>query len=81
VLGDTRIAGDISLEGDLHAKSAKLSGAIDFAQGSVASTGSAIRAGDSCSTEGMLLISRPANQPAHLFFCSGSRWQSVVAPH
>jgi hypothetical protein len=81
VLGETRIGGDIALDGDLHAKSAKLSGPIDLAQGAVASTDSPIRAGDSCSTEGMLLISRPVNQPAHLFFCSGSRWQAVVPPH
>jgi hypothetical protein len=81
VLGDIRLAGDVSIQGDVHAKGARLSGPLDLAQGAVASTDSAIRAGDSCSTEGMLLISRPANQPARLFFCSGSRWQAVVPPH
>ena len=62
-------------------KSAQLSGPLDLAQGAVASTDSPVRAGDSCSTEGMLLISRPAKQPARLFFCSGSRWQAVAPPH
>jgi hypothetical protein len=81
VLGEIRLAGDVSLNGDLHAKSAQLSGPLDLAQGAIASTDSPIRAGDSCSTEGMLLISRPAKQPARLFFCSGSRWQAVFPPH
>jgi hypothetical protein len=81
VMGEIRLAGDVSVYGGVHAKSAQLSGPLDLAQGAVASTDSAIRAGDSCSTEGMLLIARPANQPARLFFCSGSRWQAVVPPH
>jgi hypothetical protein len=80
-LGEIRLAGDVSLNGDLHAKSAQLSGPLDLAQGAVASTDSPIRAGDSCPTEGPLLISRPAKQPARLFFCSGSRWQAVIPPH
>jgi hypothetical protein len=80
-MGEIRLAGDVSVYGGVHAKSAQLSGPLDLAQGAVASTDSAIRAGDSCSTEGMLLIARPANQPARLFFCSGSRWQAVVPPH
>jgi hypothetical protein len=81
VLGENRIAGDVSINGGVHANSAQLSGPLDLAQGAVASTDSTIRAGDSCSTEGMLLISKPANQPARLFFCSESRWQAVVPPH
>jgi hypothetical protein len=81
VLGEIRLAGDVSINGGMHAKTAQLSGPLDLAQGAVASTGSPIRAGDSCSTEGMLLISRPVKQPAGLFFCSGSRWQAVVPPH
>jgi copper-binding protein NosD len=81
VLGDMRLGGDVSINGGMHAKSAQLSGPLDLSQGAVASTDSTIRVGDSCSTEGMLLISRPAKQPARLFFCSGSRWQAVVPPH
>jgi hypothetical protein len=81
VLGETRLAGGISIDGDVHAKSARLSGPLDLSQGAVASTDAAIKAGDSCSTEGMLLISRQAKQAARLFFCSGSRWQPVVPPH
>jgi len=81
VLGDIRLAGDVSIHGDVHARSAQLSGPLDLSQGALASTDSPIRAGDSCSTEGMLLISRPAKQPARLFFCSGSRWQAVVPLH
>jgi hypothetical protein len=81
ILGETRLAGGISIDGDVHAKSARLSGPLDLSQGAVASTDAAIKAGDSCSTEGMLLISRQAKQAARLFFCSGSRWQPVVPPH
>jgi hypothetical protein len=80
VMGEIRLAGDVSINGGVHAKSAQLSGPLDLAQGAVASTDSPVRAGDSCSTEGMLLISRPAKQPARLFFCSGSRWQAVAPP-
>jgi hypothetical protein len=79
-MGEIRLAGDVSINGGVHAKSAQLSGPLDLAQGAVASTDSPVRAGDSCSTEGMLLISRPAKQPARLFFCSGSRWQAVAPP-
>jgi len=71
VLGATRLVGDISVDGTVHAKSAQLSGPLELGEGAIASTGSPIRAGDACTTEGMLLISRPANQTARLFFCSG----------
>jgi hypothetical protein len=81
VLGATRLGGDVSVDGTVHAKSAQLSGPLELGEGAVASTGSSIRAGDACTTEGMLLISRPANQTAHLFFCSGFHWQAVVPPH
>jgi hypothetical protein len=81
VLGEIRLAGDVSIHGGVHATSAQLSGPLDLSQGAVASTDSAMRAGDTCSTEGMLLISRPQKQPARLWFCSGSRWQAVVPPH
>ncbi len=80
VLGESRLIGDVRVEGDVHAKTAQLSGPLELGQGSVASTESPIRAGETCTTEGMLLISRPANQPARLFFCSGLHWQTVVAP-
>jgi hypothetical protein len=81
VLGATRLVGDISVDGTVHAKSAQLSGPLELGEGAIASTGSPIRAGDACTTEGMLLISRPANQTARLFFCSGFHWQAVVPPH
>ncbi|HEX4582662.1 MAG TPA: right-handed parallel beta-helix repeat-containing protein [Acidobacteriaceae bacterium] len=80
VLGDTRLIGDVRVDGDVHAKSAQLSGPLELGQGAVASTESSIRAGEMCTTEGMLLISRPANQPARLFFCSGFHWQAVAPP-
>jgi hypothetical protein len=81
VLGEIRLAGDVSISGGVHATSARLSGPFDLSQGAVTSTDSPIRADDSCSAEGMLLISRPAKQPARLFFCSGARWQPVVPAH
>jgi len=81
VLGTTRLIGDVSVDGTVHAKSAQLSGPLELGEGAIASTGSSIRAGDACTTEGMLLISRPANQTARLFFCSGFHWQAVVPPH
>jgi Right handed beta helix region len=81
VLGEERLIGDVSVDGTVRGKSAQLSGPLEFQQGSVASTDSAIRANDTCTTEGMLLISRLANQPARLFFCSAFRWQPVVLPH
>jgi Right handed beta helix region len=81
VLGEARVIGDISVNGDVHAKSAQLSGPLELGQGAVASTESSIRAGETCATEGMLLISRPAGQTARLFFCSGMHWQAVVPPH
>lgn len=81
VLGAWRVSGDVSLEGVVHAKSAQLSGPLELGQGSVASTDSSIKADDACSSEGMLLISRPVNQPARLFFCGGFHWQPVVLPH
>jgi Right handed beta helix region len=81
VLGEIRLAGDVSIRGGVHATSAQLSGPLDLSQGAVASTDSPMRAGDTCATEGMLLISRPAKQPARLWFCSGSRYQAVVPPH
>lgn len=81
VLGTSRLIGDVSVDGTVHAKSAQLSGPLELGEGAIASTGSAIRAGDACTTEGMLLISRPANQTARLFFCSGFHWQAVVPPH
>lgn len=81
VLGETRLVGNISVDGTVRAKSAQLSGPLELGEGAVASTGSSIRAGDACTTEGMLLISRPANQMARLFFCSGFHWQPVVPPH
>ena len=81
VLGEARLIGDISVNGDVHAKSAQLSGPLELGQGAVASTESSIRAGEACTTEGMLLISRPAGQTARLFFCSGMHWQAVVPPH
>jgi hypothetical protein len=81
VLGETRLAGNVAVDGSVHAKSAQLSGPLELGEGAVASTGSSIRAGDACTTEGMLLISRPANQTARLFFCSGFHWQAVVPPH
>jgi hypothetical protein len=80
VLGDTRLIGDVRVDGDVHAKSAQLSGPLELGQGAVASTESSIRAGEMCTTDGMLLISRPANQPARLFFCSGFHWQAVAPP-
>jgi hypothetical protein len=80
VLGEDRLIGDVHVDGDVHAKSAQLSGPLELGQGAVASTESSIRAGETCTTEGMLLISRPANQPARLFFCSGFHWQAVAAP-
>jgi hypothetical protein len=80
VLGEDRLIGDVHVEGNVHAKSAQLSGPLELGQGAVASTESPIRAGETCTTEGMLLISRPANQPARLFFCSGFHWQAVAAP-
>lgn len=81
VLGTSRLIGDVSVDGTVHAKSAQLSGPLELGEGAIASTGSSIRAGDACTTEGMLLISRPANQTARLFFCSGFHWQAVVPPH
>jgi hypothetical protein len=81
VLGEWRMAGDVSVDGVVHAKSARLSGPLELSQGAVASTDSSVKSNDVCSTEGMLLISRPANQPARLFFCSGFHWQPVVLPH
>lgn len=81
VLGTSRHIGDVSVDGTVHAKSAQLSGPLELGEGAIASTGSSIRAGDACTTEGMLLISRPANQTARLFFCSGFHWQAVVPPH
>jgi hypothetical protein len=80
VLGEERLIGDVRVDGDVHAKSAQLSGPLELGQGAVASTESSIRAGDACTAEGMLLISRPANQQARLFFCSGFHWQPVVSP-
>lgn len=76
VFGDTRLAGNLSINGGVQ-----LSGPLHLSQGAVASTDAAIKAGAGCTTEGMLLISRPANQAARLFFCSGFRWQPVVPPH
>jgi hypothetical protein len=81
VLGDARLIGDVRVDGDVHAKSAQLSGPLELGQGAVASTASSIRAGETCTTEGMLLISRPAGQTARLFFCSGLHWQPVAPPH
>lgn len=81
VLGEWRLAGDVSVDGSVHAKSAQLGGPLELGQGAVASTDSSIKSNDVCSSEGMLLISRPANQPARLFFCSGFHWQAVVLPH
>jgi hypothetical protein len=81
VLGTTRLIGDVSVDGTVRAKSAQLSGPLELGEGAIASTGSSIRAGDACTTEGMLLISRPANQTARLFFCSGFHWQAVVPSH
>ncbi|MFL6427516.1 MAG: hypothetical protein ACJ71S_04680, partial [Acidobacteriaceae bacterium] len=80
VLGESRLIGDLRVDGDVHANSAQLSGPLELGQGSVASTASPIRAGETCTTEGMLLISRPDNQPARLFFCSGLHWQTVLTP-
>jgi hypothetical protein len=80
VLGEARLIGDVRVDGAVHAKSAQLSGPLELGQGTVASTDSSMRAGETCTTEGTLLISRPANQPARLFFCSGLHWQAVVAP-
>jgi hypothetical protein len=80
VLGEERLIGDLRVDGDVHAKSAQLSGPLELGQGAVASTESPIRAGDACTTEGMLLISRPAAQTARLYFCSGLHWQAVVPP-
>lgn len=76
VLGQTRLWGNLAVNG-----SAQVSGPLELAQGAVASTASAIKAGEACSSEGMLLISRPPNQAARLFFCSGFKWQPVVPPH
>ncbi|MGA9718059.1 MAG: right-handed parallel beta-helix repeat-containing protein, partial [Acidobacteriaceae bacterium] len=81
VLGEWRMAGDVSVDGSVQAKGAQLSGPLELGQGAVASTDSSIKPNDVCSSEGMLLISRPANQPARLFFCSGFHWQAVVMPH
>jgi hypothetical protein len=81
VLGETRLVGNVSVDGTVHAKSAQLSGPLELGEGAITSTGSPIRAGEACTTEGMLLISRPANQTARLFFCSGFHWQAVVPPH
>jgi hypothetical protein len=81
ILGETRLAGDISVDGNVHAKSAQLSGPLELGQGAVASTDAAIKGGSGCTTEGMLLISRPANQPARLFFCSGFHWLAVAPSH
>jgi hypothetical protein len=81
VLGETRLIGDVRVDGDIHAKSAQLSGPLELGQGAVASTESSIRAAEPCTTEGMLLISRPAGQTARLFFCSGLHWQPLVPPH
>jgi hypothetical protein len=81
VLGTTRLIGAVSVDGTIRAKSAQLSGPLELGEGAIASTGSSIRAGDACTTEGMLLISRPANQTARLFFCSGFHWQAVVPSH
>jgi hypothetical protein len=81
VLGEARLIGDVRVDGDVHAKSAQLNGPLELSQGAVASTESSIRAGETCTTEGMLLISRPPGQTARLFFCSGLHWQAVVPPH
>lgn len=81
VLGEERLIGDVSVDGAVRAKSAQLHGPLELGQGSIASTDTAIRANDTCTTEGMLLISRPANQAAQLYFCSGFRWLPVVLPH
>jgi hypothetical protein len=81
VLGETRLVGDLSVDGIVHTKSAQLSGPLELGEGAVASTSSSIRAGDACTTEGMLLISRPPNQTARLFFCSGFHWQMLAYPH
>lgn len=76
VLGQTRLGGNLAVNG-----SVQVSGPLELSQGAVASTDSAIKAGETCTSEGMLLISRPANQSARLFFCSGFKWQPVVPPH
>ena len=76
VLGQMRLAGNVAVNG-----SVQVSGPLELGQGAVASTASAIKAGEACTSEGMLLISRPANQIARLFFCSGFKWQPVVPPH
>ena len=76
VLGQMQLAGNVAVNG-----SVQVSGPLELGQGAVASTASAIKAGEACTSEGMLLISRPANQIARLFFCSGFKWQPVVPPH
>ena len=81
VLGETRLAGDLQLDGTIHANGAELGGPLHFGQGAVSATDMAVKAGSGCTTEGMLLISRPANQVARLFFCSGLHWQTVIPPH
>jgi hypothetical protein len=81
VLGQVRLIGDLSVDGVVHAKSSQLKGPLELEQGAVTSTDSTIKAGDACTSEGTLLISRPANQTARLFFCSGFKWQPVVPPH
>jgi hypothetical protein len=80
VLGETRMAGDVVVDGSVHAKTAQLSGPLELSQGALAATDSSIKPNDACSSEGMLLISRPPNQPARLFFCSGFHWQPIVLP-
>jgi hypothetical protein len=81
VLGEWRMAGDVSVDGVIHAKGAQLSGPLELVHGAVASTDSSVKPNGACSTEGMLLISRPAKQPARLFFCSGFHWQPIILPH
>jgi hypothetical protein len=81
VLGEERLIGDLSVDGTVRAKGAQLRGPLEFGEGSIASTDAAIRANDTCTTEGMLLISRPSNQAAQLYFCTGFRWQPVILPH
>ncbi len=76
VLGQTRLAGGLAVDGGV-----KVSGPLELEQGAVGSTASVIKAGEACTTEGMLLISRPANQTARLYFCSGFKWQPVAPPH
>ncbi len=81
ILGALRVGGDVDAEGDIRARSAALREGLQVGHAALTSADRAPRAGDSCTSEGTLLIATPSGQPASLWFCSGSHWQSAIVPH